>query len=120
VTATPLGLFAEENVPQFDPVQPGPEADQVTALPSDVDGVIASAWLITIASRAGETVTETGGFAMVKLNVADAFCAGTPESVTEKVSDNALAVAEGVPASVPVEEARVSPAGSVPWLTTQL
>jgi hypothetical protein len=43
VTATPLGLFAEENVPQFDPVQPGPEADQVTALPSDVDGVIASA-----------------------------------------------------------------------------
>jgi len=43
VTATPLGLFAEENVPQVDPLQPGPEADQVTALPSDVDGVIASA-----------------------------------------------------------------------------
>jgi hypothetical protein len=46
--------------------------------------------------------------------VADWFCVGVLESVTVNASDVAVALAVGVPLMMPVEGARVSPAGSVP------
>ncbi len=56
----------------------------------------------------------------VRVSVADCDCAGLLESVTMKVSDVAVAVAVGVPLRMPVEEASVIPAGSVPLVKDQV
>jgi len=59
---------------------------------------------------------DSGGMllATVSDNATDWVCAGVPESVTEKVRDEALTATVGVPEMTPVAAARVKPAGKAP------
>jgi len=47
-------------------------------------------------------------------------CAGVPESVTEKLMDELLTAAVGVPEITPVVAASVKPAGKAPLVIRQL
>ena len=62
--------------------------------------------------RTGETI--------VRLSVAEAVCAGEPESVALKVSGVAFTATVGVPLIKPVEAFRVRPLGSVPLVNCQV
>lgn len=57
---------------------------------------------------------------MVRDSVTDAVCAVVPESVTWNLSELPLAVAEGVPASAPVEASSEIPEGSDPEINDHL
>lgn len=71
-----------------------------------------------------EAVVIANGAAPEGLIVSDIVtvvdCAGTAESVTENISETALAEAVGVPPIVPVDALSVRPAGSEPEVTDQL
>ena len=59
VTGIPEVVFETENVPQAEPEQPGPLADQLAPFVSVVVAVIDSVWLTEIALRLGYTETLT-------------------------------------------------------------
>lgn len=121
MTATPVKLVVEEKVPQPDPEQLEPVADQFTPELSLVVAVIDSVWLMVMPTfcRETETVVVPEAFT-VRLHVADLVCGVELESVTLKASDVPLAVAVGVPLMTPVEVFSVRPAGRVPLVSDQV
>jgi hypothetical protein len=58
-------------------------------------------------------ITGAAAATIVSESTAELLCAGCPESVTLKVSDNPLTAAVGVPLMTPLAD-KLSPAGSVP------
>ena len=120
MTATPLWLFAEEKLPQELPLQPDPEAVQFNPALSLVDGVTDNDWPITTPARFGATETVIPDGAIVRATFTDLLCAGLPESVTEKVSEAALALAVGVPPIMPLVLFRDRPEGSDPLVKAQV
>jgi len=107
-----------QNVPQVDPEQPVPLADQFTPLGSFVVATRGKACVIASAARVGETETVIPVATMVRVKLTDLFWA--PESVTWKVSRVPFTAAVGVPVIAPVEAFSVRPAGSAPLVTAQL
>jgi hypothetical protein len=65
---------------------------------------------------------DTGGMlaAIVSVNTTDWVWAGVPESATEKVIDELLTAAVGVPEMTPVAAAKVRPAGNAPLVIRQV
>ena len=63
---------------------------------------------------------DRGGVATVSNNVTDCVCVGVLESVTEKLRDELLTAAVGVPEMTPVAAARVRPAGKAPLVIRQV
>ena len=62
-----------------------------------------------------------GGAALtIRVSVALALWAGSPESVTLKVSATPALLVVGVPVRAPVAELRVIPAGSTPSVSAKL
>ena len=116
----PEGGTGSVKVPQVDPEQPLPLADQLTPLGSFVVAVTGKASVIARAARFGETETVMPVATMVRLRLTVLFCAGVPESVTWKVSAVALTAALGVPVIAPVEPFSVRPPGRVPLVSDQL
>jgi len=107
-----------QNVPQVDPEQPVPLADQFTPLGSFVVATRDKACVIASAAGVGETETVIPVATMVRVKLTDLFSA--PESVTWKVSRVPFTVAVGVPVIAPVEAFSMRPAGSAPLVTAQL
>ena len=67
MTGTPEAVLLTGNVPQVEPEQPDPLADQLTPFVSVVVAVMDNAWLTEIAPRLGDTETLTLGVVTVKL-----------------------------------------------------
>lgn len=95
-------------------------ADHRTSKSPAVVGVMSSAHglEVQVVAVCWTRVKDTG--AMVSARFTVWVCEGLPESVTEKVSAVAFAVAVGLPVMAAVAGFRVKPAGSEPELMAQV
>lgn len=114
VTGLPLEVLAELNEPPAGlELQVTPVVSLVVAVSSSCCPTVRPAWR-------GETVIEILPALMVSGRVTDALSGLPLESVTRKVSERWLAVADGVPEMAPVEAASDRPDGSDPPVSVHL